>query len=86
MLDEIHTDKGGEFVSHLTAFRRYGDDMAAKLDALLAKADDAQAPAAQDSINGVEVLNWTLDGVGTETVKATERAAANTQTRAAGGR
>lgn len=86
ILDEIHTDQGGDFAAHLSAFRTYGDDVASKLEAILAKADEADATAAKTAVNGAEVLNWNLEGVGAATVKETERAAANTKTMEAGGR
>jgi hypothetical protein len=87
VLDEIHTDQGGNFATKLQGFRAYGDDVATQIKEILRKADEAQATSARTAVEGAEVLNWSLgDDVARETVRVTEEAAGNVQTRAAGGR
>ncbi len=75
ILDEIHTDRGGDFAGHLTQFRNYGDDVATKIKEILAKADEAGASAATEAVEGTQVLQWELvDDVAKETVKETAKA------------
>jgi hypothetical protein len=86
VLDEIHTDKGGDFATHLQGFRSFGDDVATRVKEILRKADEAQAGAARNAVEGSQVLDWNLvDDAAKETVKVTEQAATNVA-RAAGGR
>ncbi|MCB0878246.1 MAG: hypothetical protein KDC46_04615 [Thermoleophilia bacterium] len=84
ILDEIHTDQGGQFADHLTDFRTFGDDVATQLEQLLKKADEAEAEAAANAVQGAKVLSWELEDAGTEVVRETRRAAENVNTKAAG--
>lgn len=86
ILDEIHTDKGGDFAMLLKDFQSYGDQVAGEISALLAKADEANASAARISIEGSQNIGWNIGDVATETVKVTEQAGQHTATMAAGGR
>ena len=86
VLDEIHTDKGGRFVPQLNSFDTFGKNVATQIKELLAKADEAQAAAARESVKGAELHDWNLvDDVAKETVKVTEEAGEQVA-RAAGGR
>ena len=86
ILDEIHTDKGGEFAHLLKDFQSYGDQVAEEIKVLLAKADEANASAGRISIEGSQNVGWSLGDAPKETVKVTEQAGQNTATMAAGGR
>lgn len=86
VLDEIHTDQGGSFVPQLNAFDKFGQDVSAQIKQLLAKADEAKAAAARESVKGADVLDWNLtDDVAKETIKVTEEAGEQVA-KAAGGR
>jgi hypothetical protein len=85
ILDEIHTDKGGDFAELLKGFQNYGDKVSNEIKALLAKADEANASAARISVEGSQNVGWKLGDAGKETVKVTEQAGQNTATAAAGG-
>ena len=86
VLDEIHTDRGGTFVKQLQGFDKFGQDVSTQIKALLAKADEAKASAARESIKGADVLDWNItDDVAKETVKVTEEAGEQVA-KAAGGR
>lgn len=87
VLDEIHTDRGGDFATKLKGFQTYGDDVATQVKEILRKADEAEATAARTAVEGAQVLDWNLsEDVAKETVKVTEQAAENVQTMTAGGR
>lgn len=86
ILDEIHTDKGGDFAKLLKGFQSYGDQVSAEIKALLAKADEANASAGRISIEGSQNVGWKIGDAPKETVKVTEQAGQNTATMAAGGR
>ncbi|MCW2921250.1 MAG: hypothetical protein JWL76_1124 [Thermoleophilia bacterium] len=87
ILDEIHTDRGGDFAELLKGFQSYGDQVSNEIKGLLAKADEAQATAARTSIEGSQTLGWDLvEDAGKETVKVTEQAGQNVATKAAGSR
>jgi hypothetical protein len=86
VLDEIHTDRGGTFVKQLNAFDQFGQDVSSQIKELLAKADEAKAAAARESVKGADVLDWNLtEDVAKETVKVTEEAGEQIA-KAAGGR
>lgn len=84
VLDEIHTDKGGDFAGMLLGFQAYGDQVAAEITTLLAKADAANASGARISIEGSQNIGWKIGDSVKETVKVTEQAGQNTATMAAG--
>ena len=90
VMDEIHTDKGGSFVPQLEGFKSFGDDVASQVKEILRKADEAQASAATQSVQGTQLLDFGAIDVGTapvtETVKVVEEAAASVQTMSVGGR
>lgn len=86
ILDEIHTDKGGEFAQLLKGFQSYGDQVADEIKVLLQKSDDANASAARISIEGSRNVGWQIGDAAKESVKVTEQAGQNTATMAAGGR
>ncbi len=85
ILDEIHTDKGGDFALLLKDFQSYGDQVSAEIAALLAKADEANASAARISIEGSQNVGWNIGDAAKDTVKVTEQAGQNAATMAAGG-
>lgn len=86
IFDEVHTDKGGDFAELLKGFQTYGDQVSAEIQALLQKADEANASAGRISIEGSQNVGWTLGDAPKETVKVTEQAGQHTATMAAGGR